>query len=164
MDQIKLQLGRAMPINGTRKEIRRIFLDLCTSLHQNGIKRILFIDTINFLDPHKMDLGDLNEINFYDNIFCVRTGLPYDLYARLSTAESFIRYHRIQALLVSSISSVFSGFEKEETHQIVKNILEKINHLTERCNLYTIIGNTTSEEEEVMDAYAVVDRIMSNQS
>ncbi|MFH1316673.1 MAG: hypothetical protein ABII01_04090 [Candidatus Woesearchaeota archaeon] len=164
MNQLNLQLGRAIPINGTRKEIRMIFLDLCTSLYQNGIKRILFIDTINFLDPHRMDLGDLNEINFYDNIFCVRTGLPYDLYARLSTAESFIRYHRIQVLLVSSISSLFSGFEKNETKQIVKNILEKINNLTEKCNLFTIIGNTTSDEKDVMEAYDVVDRIMSNQS
>lgn len=124
---------------------------LTTSFYRQG-KRILIIDTVNSLNLHHVFFNDIHQESYFRDICCVRTPLPYDLWARLGTAGSFIKKRGINVLLITSLSLLFKDSPKHEVIPMVKNILHRIDYLTKKYQLITIIANSIIDNESTIIA------------
>ena len=67
--------------------------------------------------------------------------MPYDLYARLKTSDSFIKKKKIRVLVVTSLSSLFQGAPQSEVIKVLSNIVGLIDSLTLDNDLITLIAN-----------------------
>jgi hypothetical protein len=156
--RIHFNKGERIILNGERKLLRYMVHQLSVDFYHLG-KRILIIDTINSLNPHHPAFDTPFQSQYFDNIYCVRTPLPYDLWARLDTASSFIKNKKITVLLITSLSLLFKEENILEVQSMVFNILKKADSLTKDHNLITIIANSPHKDESVMVAHD----ILSNQ-
>jgi len=116
----------------------------------------LFIDTANSLNPHHPAYKTVKQKHFFRRIYCVRTPKPYDLWARLNTTENFIKLRRIEVLLISSLTKFFEDSDKEEVIPLLTHIMDKVNYLTKRNNLITIIGNSPHDNENSIIASEIL--------
>ena len=128
---------------------QKLFTCLVELQKSARIKRLLFFDTLNCLDPHFIASSQIQPQQLFKNIYCARTERPYDLWARLNTSEKFIRNFKIEAIIIPSLTYIFKDSEKEEIRPLLSHILRKINHLTRKYNLITIIGNNPHSEEQI---------------
>ena len=123
---------------------------------QNNRKRVLFIDTLNNLNPHHRFFKCPLQKQYFRNICCVRAEIPYDLLARLKTSDNYIKNNKIGALLVSSLNLLFKDSQEHEVVPLLNNILEKIDELTKKNNIITVIGVSPNPDENTMKAAAVL--------
>jgi hypothetical protein len=139
-----------------------------TTMHELSIKlqrksnNILFIDTTNSLNPHHPVYRSETQKHLFKRIYCVRTPKPYDLWSRLSTTENFIKLRRIEVLLISSLTKFFEDAEKQEVIPLLAHIMDKVNYLTKKYNLTTIIGNSPYDDENVIIASDILFRKEKN--
>lgn len=143
---MQIKVGKPMLINGNMHEVNDAIAELTVKLQKNCDK-ILLIDTTNSINPHNKAYRTMNQRQVLRNIYCVRVSNAYELWARLSTSEKFIRAHKIEALLINSISHAFEGYDKEEVLPVLGHIIGKIRNFTEKYNLITIIGNSCAHDE-----------------
>jgi hypothetical protein len=150
-------------LHGVRREITNNIHSLAKNfINQN--KRVLFIDTINCINPHHKAFQDPNQNIYFNNIFCVRCPMPYDLWARLKTTKNFLKLKKIEVILIPSLSLLFRNANKREIPYIINNILKIISHLTTSQNLITIIGNSPSRDESIMIAFSILNKFSSEVS
>jgi hypothetical protein len=151
----QFKLGRPIYINGDVHHLKDfLFRNLIDVQKTKGIEKILFIDTLNCLNVHEIGTYEPNQLEFYRNIFCVRTGRPYDLWARLSKCEAFIKFKKIEALFIPSLTHLFKDSDKQEIRPLLHHILSKIRYLTKKYNLLTFIGVSGSEDENILEAHS----------
>jgi len=148
---MELKAGQPVFICGSYRDVRDELFGLSVSL-QCRFKKILFIDTINNLNPHHSAYRSYSEKGIFGNIYCVRSEKPYDLLARLKTTENFIKNKRIRALLINPLNIIFEDSDKDEVIPMLNNILDVIYYLTKKYSLVTVIGNVPHENENVMKA------------
>jgi hypothetical protein len=148
---MQLKVGKPMFIYGNISDVKHAMHELLVELQQHCDK-ILFIDAANSINLHHHAFNKINQKDILKRIYCVRVPKPYDLWARLNTAERFIKTNRIEALLISSLSSLFEESEEQEVIPMLNHILDKIGYLTKKYNLITLIGNSHHEDEKVMKA------------
>ena len=137
--------------NTVRDKLYRLSIDL-----QKDRKRVLFIDTLNNLNPHHRFFKGPLQRQYFKNICCVRAEIPYDLLARLKTSDNYIRNNKIGTLLVNSLNLLFKDSQGHEVVPLLNNILEKIDELTRKNNLVTVIGVSPHPDENTMRAAAVL--------
>jgi hypothetical protein len=152
---MELKIGEPIYLCGNYKDVRNELFSLSVRL-QAKYKKILFIDTLNNLNPHHKAYKSISEKEILRNIFCVRAEKPYDLLARLKTTENFIKNKRIRALLVNPLNIIFEDSHKDEIIPMLNNILEIIYYLTKKFRLVTIIGNISHHNENIMKAAAIL--------
>jgi hypothetical protein len=152
--------GKRIVLTGSRGQMRHVMHYLPTRFYHEG-KRVLVVDTINSLNPHHPFFNDQNQENYFDSIYCVRTPLPYDLWARLGTSGKFIKNKKIKVLLITSLSLIFKDMPIEEVEPMLSNILRRIDSLTQRQNLITVIANSPYEED---DSVMLASSILSAES
>ena len=152
---MEFKLGETIFICGSYKDVRNELFSLSVKL-QSKYKKILFIDTLNNLNPHHQAFKSYSEKEILGNIYCVRTEKPYDLLARLKTTENFIKNKRIRALIVNPLNIIFEDSDKDEIIPMMNNILEVIYYLTKKYSLVTFIGNVPHENENAMKAAALL--------
>ena len=148
---MEFKLGQPVFICGSYKEVRNELFSLSVKL-QSKYRKILFIDTLNNLNPHHSAYKFNLEKEILANIYCVRAEKPYDLLARLKTTENFIKNKRIRVLLVNPLNIIFEDSDKDEVIPMLNNILDVIYYLTKKYSLVTIIGNVPHQNENVMKA------------
>ena len=137
--------------NTVRDRLYRFSIDL-----QKDRKRVLFIDTLNNLNPHHRFFKGPLQKQYFRNISCIRAEIPYDLLARLKTSGNYIKNNRIGALLVNSLNLLFKDSQEHEVVPLLSNILDRIENLTKKHNLMTIIGVSPHPDENTMKAAAVL--------
>jgi len=120
---------------------------------QEHCSRILFIDTLNKLNINSKVFRNENQESQTNRIFCISADNHYDLWIRLSKSEEFIKYKKIGALLINSISHVFIGADKLEVLPVLKHISQNIEYLTKKFNLVTLIGVSNEVQENVKTVY-----------
>jgi len=152
---MELKVGELIFLCGNWKNVRDKMYELSVKL-QNKYCKILFIDTLNKLNPHHRVFSYNLEKNYFRNIYCVRTEKPYDLLARLNTADNFIKTKNVKVLLVNSLNLLFIDFNKDEVTPVLNNILDRVYYLTKKHNLVTIIGNSPHENENSMLAAGIL--------
>ena len=144
-----------MLVEGNWNEVKSIMHTLSSYLLKH-CKRILIIDTTNSLNPHHFAYNTFKQKSIFNRIYCVRTPKPYDLWKRLQTTENFIKLKHVESLLINSLSLVFEESEAEEVKPLLEHILAKINYLTKKYNLITLIGSSPHDNENVMKAYSIL--------
>ncbi|MEK6984373.1 MAG: hypothetical protein AABX33_07400 [Nanoarchaeota archaeon] len=152
---MELTIGEPVFLCGNWKSVRDQMYGLSIKM-QNKYRKVLFIDTLNTLNPHHRAFSGSSEKMNFKNIFCVRAEKPYDLLARLKTTGNFIKSKRIGALLINSLNIVFIDSDKDEVIPLLNNILDRVYSLTKKHNLATIIGNSPHENENSMLAAGVL--------
>jgi hypothetical protein len=150
-----LRSGEITFVTGARSRVRRAMAELSVKLQENEHK-ILFIDTINSINPHSSSYDKPDQERLFKNIYCVRTPKHYDLWARLLCSESFIRKHGIRVLLINSLSLVFEDAEEDEVNPVLRRILKTIKELTEKHGLVTVVGSSPAESVTVRQAEATI--------
>lgn len=146
---MQFKVGVPMLINGQWNNIRTKIYALSGYLQQH-CRRILIIDTTNSLNPHHFAYNSVRQQDIFNKIYCVRTPKPYDLWARLQTTENFIKGKGIEALIFTSLTLFFEDAEEGEVRPLLGHILGKIEYLTKKFNLITLIGNSPSENANVI--------------
>ena len=137
--------------NTVRDQLYKLSIDL-----QKDRKRVLFIDTLNNLNPHHRFFKRPLQRQYFRNISCVRAEIPYDLLARLKTSDNYIKNNKIGALIVSSLNLLFKDSQEYEVIPLLNHILEKIDNLTRKNNLITVIGISPHPDEKTMRAAAIL--------
>lgn len=155
---MEFKFGKPVFLCGSCKDVIDELFELSVKL-QAVYKKILFIDTLNRLNPnhyayksHKSH----SQKEILRNIYCVRSEKPYDLLARLKTTGNFIKNQRIRVLLVNPLNVIFEDSEKDEVIPMLNNILDVIYYLTEKFSLITVIGNVPHRNENAMKAAALL--------
>lgn len=147
--------GKRFVVSGSSAQLRHLMHYLPIRFHSQG-KTVLIVDTINSLNLHHPFFNDENQKDYFENIFCVRTPWPYDLWARLTTAGKFIRNRNVGVLLITNLSKIFRDYPVDEVEPLLGNILKQLDSLTQRFGLITIIANSPHEEEPIGLAYSIL--------
>ncbi len=143
--------GQQLVVIGSSSKLRQLFHYLPVHFFHQG-KKVLILDTTNSINPHHKLFNDSFQKSYFEQTYCVRTPLPYDLWARLQATENFIKKKNISVILVTSLSLIFRDVPINETGLLVKNITEKLKELTLKNNLITIIGNSEDDSDSIMEA------------
>ena len=136
---MQFKAGEPMLLCGGWNTVRDRLYQLSIDLQKNR-KRVLFIDTLNNLNPHHRFFKSPLQKQYFRNISCIRAEIPYDLLARLRTSDNYIKNNKIGALLVNSLNLLFKDSQENEVVPLLNNILEKIDELTKKNNLITVIA------------------------
>lgn len=152
---MELKIGEPVFLYGNWKNVRDQMYKLTVKL-QSKYSKILFIDTLNTLNPHHRAFSSSSDIMNFKNIFCVRTEKPYDLLARLKTTENFIKTKNVKVLLINSLNLFFKDSSSNEVVPVLNHILDKVYYLTSKYNLITVIGSSPHQNENIMKAAAVL--------
>lgn len=155
---MELKKGRRVILQGNWRIVRNIIPHLSVEFFHQG-EKVLIIDTANSLNPHHSAYNNANQAQYFMNIYCARTPLPYDLWARLKTASSFIKRNEISVLIITSLSLIFR--ESSTSHEIkplIQNILEQVDFLTQKYNLITLVANSPSDNNKAMKASALLSK------
>jgi hypothetical protein len=150
-------LGQKTIINGERKILRYLLHQLSADYTLQN-KRVLIVDTINSLNPHHPVFNTEYQQMYFKQISCVRTPMPYDLWARLETSGSFIRNKHIDVLIITSLSLLFKESPIKEVEPMIFNIFKRIDTLTNKYQLITIIANSQSSDDSAKLAYGVISK------
>jgi hypothetical protein len=145
-------MGKRVILDGERKSVRSVLHQLAASFCLLE-KRVLIVDSTNSLNPHHLAFSGLNQRKFFRRIYCVRTPLPYDLWARLKSAGSFIKNRKIDILIIISLSLIFRDGDVKEVKPMIENIFFEMENLNEKFDVSVIVGNSPSSEEIGMLAY-----------
>ena len=151
----KLENGEILFLNGNYKEVKNQMAFYSVELSKI-CEKILFVDTINCINPHHPVYQIPDQEFIFKKIYCVRTPKHYDLLARLNTARHFIKRRNIGALLINSLTLVFEDATEDEVGPILRQILRVVKELTEEFGLYTIVGQTPRDSITVRQAQATL--------
>lgn len=151
---MNLEIGRALFLCGSIREVTNKLHHLSARLQGRG--KVLFIDTLNSINPHHKAYSSSLQKSILKNIYCVRAEKPYDLLARLKTSDNFIGSKNIRSMLVNPLNMVFIDSNREEVAPLLNNIINAIEMLTEKHNLVTVIGNCPYQNENAMAAAGII--------
>jgi hypothetical protein len=143
---MQFKKGDRIIINGERRVLKSYIHKIIVNLFAQR-KRILIVDTSNSLNHHHPAFNTVKQRLYFDYIYCVRTPMPYDLWARLGSSESFISRKKIDVILFTNLSLLFKEGNKNESLSLANNILKRIDNLTRNHNLVAIIGNSPAHDE-----------------
>lgn len=149
MMKMEFKIGEPMFLCGNWKNVRNIMFDLSVRM-QNRFRKVLFIDTLNAINPHHKAYAGNLETHYFKNIYCVRTEKPYDLLARLNTTDNFIISKGIGTLLINSLNLLFIDSNNDEIVPVLNNILDRIYYLTKKHKLLTAVGSSPHNNEKAM--------------
>lgn len=130
-----MEIGKPRLLVGSKKRVSNTITRLSVKLLPT-CGSVLFIDTINHINPYHPAFALPNQREIFERIWCVRTPTPYDLYARLRTAGKFIHKNQIYGMLVNFL-------EEEEDKHITQAILKQLSEMTLNHSLTTIVGVPT---------------------
>ncbi len=147
--------GRMVLVKGTHREVRDRMAELSVELSRT-CEKMLFIDTMNSMDPHHPVYRVPDQESLFKRIYCARTPKPYDLLARLRTAKYFIKRNRIGAVLINSLTLLFEDSDEDEVNPVLRQILAELKELTEENGLITIIGSSPRDAVPVRQAEATI--------
>src|SRR3989338_6798291 len=152
---MEFKIGEPMFLCGAWSKVRDSLYE--SSLYfLNNRKKVIFIDTLNNLDPHSKLYRCHLQKQLFRSIYCARSEMPYDLLARLKTSGNFIENKRIKALLVTSLTILFKDSQDNEIAPLLNNILEIICDISKKHDLVTLIGVSPYPDEKVMKAAAIL--------
>ena len=151
---MNLEVGRAIFLCGSIREVTNKLHQLSVRLQGRG--KVLFIDTLNSINPHHNAYSGSFQKLILKNIYCVRAEKPYDLLARLRTSDNFIGSKNIRAMLVNPLNIIFADSSREELAPLLNNIINATEMLTEKHNLITVIGNCPYQDENAMTAAGII--------
>ena len=155
MEQIKL--GQPMFISGDMATVTSRILYYLVDLQKTaGLKKILFLDTLNCLNPYSLAKLESQPQEIFKNIYYARAERPYDLWTRINSSEKFIMTHDVEAILIPSLSYIFKDADKEEIAPLISHMISKISAITKKHRLITIIGNTSHQHEQVAFASSLI--------